>query len=331
MGISILWSNSPSISFRRWIKVSIILVVAPVVLTERFPFKALESILRRCAYILVPLSLVLIKYFPHLGRQYNRWTGELMWTGVAGQKNGLGLLCAISIFFLVWSYISRRNLKETDNKALILCDILILALSMYLLFGNRSSYSATSIFILIVGTTLLFVLSRKESLTEKVAKRLKTFLIIGVLTYIFMNSVLLPVITSSLGRDTSLTGRKSIWNTALSIANHYPVLGAGYGNLIVEERLWKKEGVLQTHNGYIGIYVYLGVIGLSMLGAFLLRFSSMITRVAKSQSDWAVFGICYLFMLLLYNYTESTFLGTSLTWTLIVYLSFLFTVGRYIQ
>jgi len=325
MGLSILWSETPSISFRRWIKVSITLVVAPVILTELSPAKALESILRRCAYVLIPFSMLLIKYYPYLGRQYNRWTGGLMWTGVAGQKNGLGLLCTISIFFFIWSYLYNKKTEQRTKMPLVLSDTVILVLAAYLLFGNRSSYSATSIFILIVGTFMLLVFSKIKFLGEWVGKKLTILIIIGVLGYALMNSALLPIITSSLGRDTSLTGRTEIWSTAVSIVHDRPILGLGYGNLAVEEKIYNEHGVLQSHNGYIGVWVYLGMVGLALLAVFFLRFAAMIDRsMTQGKTDWTIFGICYLFMLLLYNYTESTFLGTSLTWTLIVFLCFLF-------
>ena len=134
MGVSILWSDYPWISFKRWIKVFGSLLMALVVLAEASPLSALEAILRRSAYVLIPFSLLLTKYFPDLGVQYDRWLGKKMWVGVTTQKNCLGRLCLISIFFLLWSLYRKwksgalRPLKPpipvdvASHAAIVICD-----------------------------------------------------------------------------------------------------------------------------------------------------------------------------------------------------------------
>ena len=81
MALSVVWAAYPSVSLKRWVKSAGPILVALVILTEPRPLDAFASILRRCAYILIPISLVLIKYFPDYGRAYNRWNGVEMWTG----------------------------------------------------------------------------------------------------------------------------------------------------------------------------------------------------------------------------------------------------------
>ena len=97
IGMSILWSDVPYVSFKRWLRSSGAVVMGLVVLSDVRPLRALESVLRRCAYLLVPLSLVLIKYVPEYGRAYGRSSGAEMWTGVGTHKNALGVLCAVSV------------------------------------------------------------------------------------------------------------------------------------------------------------------------------------------------------------------------------------------
>src|SRR5205814_1146334 len=87
MFLSTLWSDLTLIALKRWLREWIVVVMAFVVVSEGNPRQALESVLRRSAYILIPFSLVLIKYYPVLGRRYGRWSGIEMWTGVTGQKN----------------------------------------------------------------------------------------------------------------------------------------------------------------------------------------------------------------------------------------------------
>ena len=89
MLVSTLWSDITLIAIRRWTREAIVLVMALVVVSEARPDKAVESILRRSAYILIPFSLMLIKYYPRLGVDYGRWSGEQMWIGVTVHKNTL--------------------------------------------------------------------------------------------------------------------------------------------------------------------------------------------------------------------------------------------------
>ena len=50
--------------------------MALIILSEAKPSAAVSSVLRRCAFVLLPLSIVFIKYFPWLGRGYSDWTGQ---------------------------------------------------------------------------------------------------------------------------------------------------------------------------------------------------------------------------------------------------------------
>src|SRR5262249_45865618 len=104
MLLSTFWSEITLIALKRWMREVIVLVMALVIMSEVNPRQAMASLLRRCAYVLVPFSVVLIKYYPLLGRRYGRWSGIEMWTGATGHKNELGRLCMISIFFLLWTF-----------------------------------------------------------------------------------------------------------------------------------------------------------------------------------------------------------------------------------
>src|SRR5215468_729214 len=71
-GLSALWSDYTMVAFKRWIKECGHLVMVLVVLTEKDPAAAFKSVLARCAYILVPVSVLFIRYYPDLGRFYTR-------------------------------------------------------------------------------------------------------------------------------------------------------------------------------------------------------------------------------------------------------------------
>jgi len=114
MFVSTVWSEITLIALKRWIRELIVVVMALVIMSEVNPRDALASLLRRCAYVLVPFSVVLIRYYPSLGRVYGKWSGIEMWTGVTGQKNHLGRLCMISILFLLW--VLHRRWRERPRR-----------------------------------------------------------------------------------------------------------------------------------------------------------------------------------------------------------------------
>ena len=62
--VSVIWANSPFVSFKRWFKETGNILVALVILTEVNPLQAFRAVFIRCAYVLIPLSLIFIRYFP---------------------------------------------------------------------------------------------------------------------------------------------------------------------------------------------------------------------------------------------------------------------------
>ena len=116
MFVSTLWSDITLIAMRRWTRELIVPIVAMVILSEVNPLRALEAVFRRTAYVLLPFSILLIKYYPLLGRVYGRYSGAQMWVGVGQQKNQLGRLCAISALFLGFALYQywRRHQKPRD-------------------------------------------------------------------------------------------------------------------------------------------------------------------------------------------------------------------------
>ena len=60
-GVSIVWSDFPFVSFKRWIKELGNPIMVLVILTDRRPVEAIDSILRRLAVAWLPLSIVFFK------------------------------------------------------------------------------------------------------------------------------------------------------------------------------------------------------------------------------------------------------------------------------
>jgi O-antigen ligase len=323
LGSSVLWSDFPFVSFKRWMRLCGAIPIALVVLSERSPFKALESTFRRCAYVLIPFSLLLIKYFPDFGVEYSR-EGTKMWVGVGSQKNSLGVICALSAFLIVWTFLrDRRAGALLKPRSQALSEGLVLVIGLYLLIGFRGVYPATAIGFLIVGVASLVLLYEMKRNVRHMATFLVLVVVVGLLCLAFGDS-LVPTVTSAFNRNESFTGRSDIWREVLDVASRNPLLGVGYGGYwgLQDEKIYSTLGVREAHSGYLDVYLEVGIVGIMLLVAFLLAHHRRALRELNHAYDWGLFGICVLMMTLIHNFTESNFLRTSnYFWNVTVFLT----------
>jgi exopolysaccharide production protein ExoQ len=89
--VSFLWSDFPFIALKRWFRDLGNYLMILVVLSDRSPLEAVRTLLRRFSYLMLPLSIVLIKYYPALGVEYDTWVGLPTFGGAATSKNMLGI------------------------------------------------------------------------------------------------------------------------------------------------------------------------------------------------------------------------------------------------
>ena len=79
---------------------------------------------RRLSYLLIPLSILLIKYYPHIGKQYDVLDRRQHYSGATTGKNMLGALCLVSGLFFFWDTVTRwSDRKERRTKRIILVNI----------------------------------------------------------------------------------------------------------------------------------------------------------------------------------------------------------------
>lgn len=322
MGVSILWSDFPLVSLKRWVRSAGPVVMAAMVLTEGRPIEAVGSILRRCAYVLIPTSVVLIKYFPHAGRAYGRWTGGEMWTGVATQKNGLGQLCAVSAVFLVWSLISGRGgTADAADRWRTWADGAVLAVAAYLLIGpGGGGFSATSVAVAVAGILICVTLRLIPGLARAVTANARLLVLALVIAYLCLGSVFSATTAELLGRRADLTGRAvDIWPKVLDVAARHPILGTGYGGVWgLGDELSVSLQVEEAHNGYLDAYLQLGLVGAALLGAFLVSIAGKVRSEAARDIDWASVVLSLLILTMIYNLTESAFFDAYLGGVMII-------------
>ena len=311
---SMAWSDDPTLLMKRWVKDLGNPIMALVILTERRPYEAIGVVLRRLTFLLLPLSVLFIKYYPELGRDYKA-DGSPMFTGVGHQKNDLGLMCLMAGIYVFWELLQRRENKHpTFIQQQKIIAVVVIGMIFWLLGKSDSQTS----FVCLVAAVLVLLLGR-------IARRPAT--IFGVL---LCAAVALPLAEmlnlkelalSFLGRDPSLTNRTAIWQTLETFVVN-PFIGTGFMSFWSGDRLeelWRQVGTInQAHNGYLEQYLNLGYIGVAFIAAIIL---SGLLRVRRHLNDDPAAGIlrlCFIVSAVLYNYTEASFYGMNNMWMLLL-------------
>ena len=314
--ISIIWSDFPFIAFKRWIKILGHPIMVLIVLTEPYPVEAAKRLFKRLAFALVPLSICFIKYLPQLGRGFDMWTGEGFNCGVAVNKNELGCSCMIFGIFFFWNLL--QALKIEDRKARRKEVILsggIFGLNWWLLM---KASSATSLAMMVLGMVVILVVGLRSVNKRYVGAYLVTAILLFAATEPFLG--IYATVVKGLGRNLTLTGRTELWAAVLQLQKN-PLLGTGFESFWLGSRLEELWNVfwwcpLQAHNGYIEIYLNLGLVGIFLyLGQFLGTFRKIQQDLFR-RFEFARLRLGFLLAIILYNYTEAAFDNLSFVWTM---------------
>jgi len=306
---SVLWSDFAFIAFKRWFRDLGNYLVILVILSSPMPLEAIRTVLRRLCYLLLPLSIVLIKYFPQIGRAYDSWTGTTMYLGPTTSKNGLGAICLVSGLFLIWDIVMRwPDRRERATKRILAVNCVFLAMTLWLL---SIANSATSRVCLLMACIVIIVSSsRWHRRHPSILKILlpAVFCVYLILAFAFdLNGQF----AGAVGRDPTLTDRTLIWKRLREI-NNSPLLGTGYESFWLGERLkliWMEFGQInEAHNGFLEVYLNEGMIGLIILAIFILASYWAICRGVALSSGQDSLNLAVWLVVLFYNMTESAFM-----------------------
>jgi exopolysaccharide production protein ExoQ len=318
IALSILWSDYPFVSFKRFIKVFGSIVMAMVVLTTDRPLDGMLTVIRRCLYIHIPMSLVCVKYFREVGVSYE-WDGAVeFWQGISTSKNTLGQVTMLAVLYFIWDFLRNWRANGIFN-----VHIAYLLMAIFLLKGSNQAVSLTSVAVCVFALLVFFtmqVLKNRPMLLRTFVTA--TFLATATLVILVLihSVVLFPEqsffgkIITTFGRDITLTDRTYIWTDVYQAASGNPLFGVGFGGFWIgrvanipwnENMTWVLG---QAHSGYVDTYLQIGLVGGLMLAGVLVFSLPKMFATLKDDFDFGCFRITLMLTIAFINITESVYL-----------------------
>jgi exopolysaccharide production protein ExoQ len=310
--LSVLWSPFPFVSLKRLFKATGNIAMVLVILTEPSPYRAAGTLLRRLGYLTLPLSIVFIKWFPELGREYHS-TGAAMFTGVGMQKNSLGQLCLLVGIYCFWKLLYSSPSWGTVRTVGIRVELVLLAMIAWLM-SMANSATALGCLVAAVGVQLIGR-SRFGRTPRRLVATAMVIVCLGAASEAAFS--VSSAVINALGRRSDLTTRVPMWQDLLSTNPGDPLVGVGYeayyltpeGREVTDR--WK---VSNAHNGYLEVFLNSGLVGLGLVVATLAFSIWRLRRHPPEDMPGAVLRLSLLVIVALYNWTESTFRGVSNIW-----------------
>jgi exopolysaccharide production protein ExoQ len=322
--LSVSWALSPEAALRRFVLQAMFVAsafFALCVIEDRR--RILQDLLLVFAATLV-LNLVAIAIRPPT---------PLGHAGIYGQKNVLGLVVALAMLLAMAGLVARRFLIMAVSVFVLVAGAVLLVLSqsktslglvVLVPFVSIGLVAGSGIFRVPLGVFFLFLLGVTGSAV-----------VLGKQVFFISRETFLNVLVG----DPTFTGRTVIWDFVDRHIDQRFWLGHGYNSYwgIGPESPPLREGysfltlIHQAHNGYIDIWLDLGLIGLVLV---LLTAPVAVARLGSSpgwtRSDRAVILALILFALL-HNLMESSlFRSTALVWTLYLVMLLMIGGGRHV-
>lgn len=316
---SSLWAEQSFPTMKRAIKDFGNVSVALVLLTETNPLQAARMMFVRSSYILFPLSIVFIKYYPALGRITGR-TGDSFFSGMAWHKSSLGEIVFLCGLFIVLDLMEMHHESRGEKRRLakwIRYGLLMMGFWLVYTCG-----SVTALFCFTIGCCVIWGTGRLVRLKNPgliLIRCVAAFLCLFIMEKTFDIS---DTILHAVGKNKSLTGRTEIWEMAME-AKTPAMLGTGYlafWNTSYARAIQKEfDGMMNSaHNGFLDMYLDGGFIGLGLLILLMVKWgiNSIVGTLRGTLSGRVALMIWVLSII--FNYSETALFRLDPMWFILV-------------
>src|SRR5579859_4204710 len=309
--LSVCWSDYPGPALKKWIKSVGDLAMILIVLTDEQPVAALRRLFSRTGFLLLPLSLLFIKYYPNLGRAYDSWSGAQFATGITLDKNMLGVIAFVVSLGTFWRVLAhlRSDEQTPHRRRQLVAQGALLVIGVSLLVDANSVTSSVSFALgagLVFATSLLFMRRNPAAVHALVL----------CLAVAAVSIKLLGVGASAahaLGRNPDLTGRTDIWAAVIPMVPH-SLVGAGFESFWVNPsvrarlaQIFQGLQLNEAHNGYIEVYLNLGWVGLGLMALILVDGYRRAVKAFRREPVLGGMLLAYVLAAIAYSVTEAGF------------------------
>ena len=324
--VSVAWSYHPDIALKRWIKAIGDLAVVLVIVTEGYPVAALGRIVSRVGMLLLPTSVLFIRYYPELGRGYTT-DGMLVNYGVTTNKNALGLTVLVVSLVVLWNVRSLVVNKQQPNRVKrLLAQGILLAFGIDLLVTANCS---TCKVCFLVGGFLILLLSRRAWARRPArVHALCLTIIVASAAALFLGT---GDVASALGRQSTMSGRTDIWAAVIPVVPN-ALVGAGFESFWISPsaQLFRDQmsrlgwyaalvkDLNEAHNGYIEVYLNLGWIGICLIMLVLVDgYLRAVKSLMRDPQLGSLFVAAFVISVY-YSVTEAGFRMMNPAWIFLV-------------
>ena len=327
--ISIVWASDPMLS----LQTAFIFTAASLsasYLAFTYKTEQLITILLWFFGITALLSLASVIILPQVSiMSFEGLMGS--WRGILDHKNYLGSLMALgnSLFLMsVWQ-------PAISLRRKLIC-IAFYGLTLFLVVMSKS---ATGLMLVVILYSLIVIYFSWMTWRNRIRPR-HFAVILTVLVFCFGFLIMkLDTFFALFGKSSSLTGRVPLWSYLFRyVISRRPWFGYGSETYwatgefrrLVGGAAWWDPWMVNAHNGYVDILIYLGMIGLLVFAFLLLQIIVYAVQYAFRSPSWRVFfPLLILTDVLVANLTISYFVEfESFHWILLVLVLFITTADR---
>jgi exopolysaccharide production protein ExoQ len=304
---SSLWSGQPVQSFISSVLL-LVFTVFTICIAAEFKFQRQVELIIMVGAVALPISILLAILAPSIGGS------SAGWRGLFGHKQNCA---AVSTLWLVTALHWRSNgfRRQLLKTLYIMMCIVLIAMSQ----------SRTGWLLAFVAVLLCSILRAAQHV-----RRLEVVLGLAVSVPIALVSAYLVIsqygsIATSVGKDATLSQRTIIWKAVWDSIALRPYLGYGFSAFWTglngpsqKVVLISGWGIQQAQNGYLDLWVTLGLGGVAILAlmgiiAMVISSKMILSREGQSHSRWCIVVIVST---LLYNIGESSFCVLQMVWFL---------------
>ncbi len=215
------------------------------------------------------------------------------WRGSFSHKNHLSGFCLLSITLLL------ALARFTPHRGWLW---LTIGLASFLLIESRGKSGQLIVLILTAYSVAYYGLRRMVGLSS-------TLSFLGAATAMLLAGACFAATPWGQNFDWSFTGRSEIWGAYLNLGMTQPIFGHGAGDSLTSDAIFGyirqyASGMTSAHNSYLAIFFAEGLVGVSLLFAWLFTATLEASR-ARSPEQIKFFVLASIAAAALYGMFEA--------------------------